>query len=315
VYLERFLERPRHVEAQILADRHGQVVFLGERDCSVQRRHQKVVEETPCPVLPEETRARLGEAAVSLARRAGYVNAGTVEFLLAPSGEFYFLEVNTRLQVEHPVTEMVTGLDLVAEQIKIADGQRLALPAPAMAPRGAAIECRIYAEDPLLGFLPSGGTIARLRLPEGPGVRADSGIYRGVRVPVEYDPLLAKLVAWGEDRDQALARARRALAETTVDGIATNVALHRWLLAEPAFVAGDVHTGFLEERFSAAALAPEPEAEEIALLAAALHAHARAHATRPIERGASPWKFADRLTAPWRTSGPTGRRGENGRGA
>ncbi|MGH7727089.1 MAG: acetyl-CoA carboxylase biotin carboxylase subunit [Candidatus Eiseniibacteriota bacterium] len=294
VYLERFVERPRHVEAQILADAHGNVVFLGERDCSVQRRHQKVVEETPSPVFTPAIRERFAEAACSIARTAGYVNAGTVEFIADASGNFFFLEVNTRLQVEHPVTEVVTGLDLVAEQVKIADGQKLALPATALSPRGASMQCRLYAEDPSRNFLPSAGEIRRLRLPQGPGVRTDAGVYHGFRVPMEYDPLIAKVISWGEDRAQALARMRRALDETVVEGVASNVAFHRWLLAQPEFAAGEVHTGFLGERFSAASLAPSTEAEEVALLAASLHAHARALSVRPVEHGGSGWKFADR---------------------
>ncbi len=302
VYLERFVERPRHVEAQILADAHGNIVFLGERDCSVQRRHQKVVEETPSTLFTPEIRARFAEAACSIARTAGYVNAGTVEFIADPAGNFYFLEVNTRLQVEHPVTELVTGLDLVAEQVKIADGQRLNLPAAAMTPRGAAIQCRLYAEDPLRNFMPSAGVIERLRLPQGPGIRTDAGVYHGFRVPMEYDPLIAKVIAWGEDRAQALARMRRALEETVVEGVASNVGFHRWLLALPEFDRGDVHTGLLGELFSAASLAASPETEEIALLAASLHAHEKARSVRPVAPGGdggaaaiARWKFADRI--------------------
>ena len=316
VYFERYLERPRHVEAQVLADAHGQVVFLGERDCSIQRRHQKVVEETPSPIFTPESRARFGEAACAIARAAGYVNAGTVEFIADAAGAFYFLEVNTRLQVEHPVTEMVTGLDLVAEQLKIADGQRLALPAEALVPRGASLECRIYAEDPARGFLPSAGEIRRLRLPQGPGVRVDAGVYDGFSVPVEYDPLIAKLITWGTDRAQAVARMRRALDETVVEGVSSNVAFQRWLVADPEFTAGRVHTAFLDERFTPAALTATPEAEEVALLAAALHAHAKARSVRPVERGPSAWKFADRAPTPGRFArggsgapAPTERRG------
>jgi acetyl-CoA carboxylase biotin carboxylase subunit len=297
VYLERFVERPRHVEAQILADAHGNVVFLGERDCSIQRRHQKVVEETPSTLFTPAIRAKFAEAACAIARTAGYVNAGTVEFIADPAGNFYFLEVNTRLQVEHPVTELCTGLDLVAEQVKVADGQRLDLPAAAMSPRGAAVQCRIYAEDPLRNFMPSAGVLTRLRLPQGPGIRTDAGVYHGFRVPMEYDPLIAKVVSWGEDRAQAIARMRRALDETVVEGVASNVGFHRWLLALPEFASGDVHTGLLAEKFSAASLAPSAETEEIALLAASLHAYETARSVRPVgERGAagSRWKFADR---------------------
>jgi acetyl-CoA carboxylase biotin carboxylase subunit len=294
VYVERYVERPRHVEAQILADAHGNIAFLGERDCSIQRRHQKVVEEMPSPVFSPSVRERFAEAAIAIARAAGYVNAGTVEFLADAEGNFYFLEVNTRLQVEHPVTELVTGLDLVAEQVKIADGQRLALPSAALLPRGAAIQCRLYAEDPANNFMPSAGEIRRLRLPAGPGIRVDAGVYQGFRVPLEYDPLMAKIVSWGEDRAQALTRMRRALEETVVEGVASNVAFHRWLLARPEFILGDVHTGFLGEAFTKDALAATPEAENVALLAASLHAHARALSVRPVERAASTWRYADR---------------------
>jgi acetyl-CoA carboxylase biotin carboxylase subunit len=312
VYLERFVERPRHVEAQILADAHGNVVFLGERDCSVQRRHQKVVEETPSTLFTPAIRERFAEAACSIARTAGYVNAGTVEFIADPAGNFYFLEVNTRLQVEHPVTEMCTGLDLVAEQVKVADGQRLSLPATALSPRGASVQCRIYAEDPTRNFLPGAGTITRLRLPSGPGLRTDAGVEHGFRVPLEYDPLIAKIVSWGEDRAQAIARMRRALDETVVEGVASNVGFHRWLLALPEFQAGDVHTGLLAEKFSPAVLAASPETEELALLAASLHAHEKAMSLMPVERvngaasGAAAWKYADRATT-------GGRRGGRGR--
>ncbi|MEP7028171.1 MAG: acetyl-CoA carboxylase biotin carboxylase subunit [Candidatus Eisenbacteria bacterium] len=295
VYLERFVERPRHVEAQILADQHGNMVFLGERDCSVQRRHQKVVEETPSPIFTPQIRARFAEAALAIAKAANYTNAGTVEFIADPEGNFYFLEVNTRLQVEHPVTEMVTGLDLVAEQVKVADGQRLALPEAALTPRGAAMECRLYAEDAARNFMPSGGAITRLRLPQGSGIRTDAGVYQGFHVPIEYDPLIAKVVSWGEDRAQALARMRRALEETVVEGLTSNVAFHRWLFARPEFVSGDMHTGFLAEAFTPGVLAATPDAETVALLAASLHAHAKALSVRPIERGPSPWRYADRL--------------------
>jgi acetyl-CoA carboxylase biotin carboxylase subunit len=296
VYLERFIERPRHIEAQILADAHGNVAFLGERDCSIQRRHQKVVEETPSPIMTPSMRAKFAEAAIAIAKAAGYVNAGTVEFIADPDGNFYFLEVNTRLQVEHPVTEMVTGLDLVAEQIKVADGHKLALPSAALTPRGAAIECRLYAEDAARNFMPSAGEISRLRLPAGPGVRTDAGVYQGFRVPLEYDPLIAKVISWGEDRAQALARMRRALEETVVEGLTSNVAFHRWLFARPEFILGDVHTGFLAEAFTPDALKATPEAETVALLAASVHAHAKALSVRPIERGPSPWRYADRLS-------------------
>jgi acetyl-CoA carboxylase biotin carboxylase subunit len=271
VYLERAIDRPRHVEAQILADSTGRVAFLGERECSVQRRHQKLLEESPSPALNDEQRARLGEAAVRIAKQVGYVNAGTVEFILDPDGRFYFLEVNTRLQVEHPVTEAVTGLDLVAEQIRIAEGAPLSFTDPPT-PRGWAMEARIVAEDPAAGFMPSIGRIERVRFPQGPGVRNDAGIYRGFEIPVHYDSLLAKLIVWGADREQARRRLLRALGEFVLEGVHHNIAFHRWLAAHPSFAAGDLSTRFLEDHFTPSALEPEAEAREVALLAAALHA-------------------------------------------
>jgi acetyl-CoA carboxylase biotin carboxylase subunit len=295
VYVERYLEDPRHVEVQVLADSFGNVIHLGERDCTIQRRHQKLVEETPSPAVSEELRARIGQIAVDAARAAGYRSAGTIEGLLAPDGSYYFMEMNTRIQVEHTVTELVTGLDLVAEQVRIADGQKLALPEAALKPRGASIECRIYAEDAARNFMPSAGEITRLRLPAGPGIRTDAGVYHGFKVPIEYDPLIAKVVSWGEDRAQAVARIRRALEETVVEGLTSNVAFHRWLLARPEFILGDVHTGFLGEVFTPASMKVTPEAEEVALLAASLHAHSKALSVRPVERGSSNWRYADRI--------------------
>jgi acetyl-CoA carboxylase biotin carboxylase subunit len=291
VYLERCLERPRHVEAQILADAHGRVLCLGERECSVQRRHQKVLEETPSPALTPATRAALGEAACAIARAAGYVSAGTVEFIVDARGTFYFLEMNTRLQVEHPITEMVTGVDLVAEQVRVARGEALALRESAIAPRGAAVECRVYAEDPAHGFLPSTGAVMRLRWPSGPGVRIDAGVYRGYQVPVHYDPILAKIVAWGQDREHAIARMSRALDETVITGVRTNVGLHRWILRHAAFRSGAYDTGFLERHFTPAALEGDVESERIALLAASLHQWQKSRATAlPRPRGGQ-WRW------------------------
>ncbi len=272
VYLERFIERPRHVEAQILADASGRVAFLGERECSVQRRHQKLLEETPSPAFTPAIRARFAEAACRIAKQVGYLNAGTVEFILDERGEFYFLEVNTRLQVEHPVTEMVTGLDLVAEQVRIARGEPLSFGDRPPEPRGWAMEARILAEDPQAGFLPSVGRIERVRFPQGPGVRNDAGVYRGYEIPVHYDSLLSKLVVWGADREQARRRLVRALDEFVLEGVRQNVAFHRWLAAHPEFAAGRLSTRFLEEHFGPDALAPGPEDGAIAMLAAALHA-------------------------------------------
>ena len=304
LYAERLLERPRHVEAQILADRE-RVVFLGERECSIQRRHQKLFEETPSPALDPGSRAALGEAACRIAREVGYRNAGTVEFLLDEQGRYYFLEVNTRLQVEHPVTEMVTGLDLVAEQLRVAAGDPLSFGEPP-APRGWAMEARILAEDPAAGFMPSVGRIERARFPQGPGVRNDAGVYRGYEIPLFYDSLLAKLVVWGDDRDHARRRMSRALAEMVLDGPRHNIAFHRWLVEHPEFAAGRTTTRFLEEHFRAAELVPRAEAAEIALLAAALHAREeRTRVALPGGNGRSrrPWAFAERRRPSGRARG------------
>jgi acetyl-CoA carboxylase biotin carboxylase subunit len=245
VYVERAVERPRHVEVQILADGHGPPIHLFERDCSIQRRHQKLVEESPAPRLDPELRARLHEAGVRAAAAAGYRNAGTVEFLV-DGDRFYFLEVNARLQVEHPVTEEVVGRDLVEAQLRIAAGERLGWAQPDVTPRGAAIECRIYAEDPDRGFLPSPGTITVVELPQGPGLRHECGVEPGSVVTVHYDPLLAKLIAVGRDRDEALDRAADAVLRYRIDGVKTTLPLHRRILASSAFRAGLVHTRFLE---------------------------------------------------------------------
>jgi acetyl-CoA carboxylase biotin carboxylase subunit len=248
IYLERRLERPRHIEVQILADHHGRVLPFVERECSVQRRHQKVIEESPSPAVTPALRARLADAAAAVAASAGYTNAGTIEFLLDEDGSFYFLEMNTRIQVEHPVTEMVTGVDLVQWQIRIAAGEPLTLdPKAVLSPVGHAVECRIYAEDPDAGFLPSPGRITSLRAPSGPGIRDDGWVEEGTEVPTFYDSLLSKLIAWGVDREDAIARMRRALAEYEVGGIQTTVPFFHWMLGEPAFLEGRVHTGFLDE--------------------------------------------------------------------
>ncbi len=250
IYLEKYLDRPRHVEFQILADRHGNVVHLFERECSIQRRHQKIIEETPCTVLDDNLRARMGAAAVAAARASGYVNAGTVEFLLDGSGNFYFLEVNARLQVEHPITEMCTGLDLVRHQLEIAAGDPLPFKQEDLRARGHAIECRVYAEDPDRDFMPAPGKIAFVRLPEGPGVRFDHGIYAGFEVPVHYDPILGKLVIWAEDRAAACARMIRVLKETVILGVKTPVEFMLDILLSEAFQSGKTHTHFIEEHFA-----------------------------------------------------------------
>jgi acetyl-CoA carboxylase, biotin carboxylase subunit len=247
MYLEKYLAHPRHVEIQVIADEHGHVVHLGERECSVQRRYQKVIEEAPSPIMTPKLRRAMGEAAVKLARAGGYANAGTVEFLVDEQRNFYFLEMNTRLQVEHPVTELVTGLDLVKLQIRIAAGEPLAFAQEDVVLRGHAIECRIYAEDPDNNFFPSPGKVLDRRTPAGPGIRLDDGVYTGWTVPNEYDPLLGKLIAWGSDRAEAIARMRRALGEYYVSGIKANVRLFQRILASRDFQAGAIYTRWLDD--------------------------------------------------------------------
>ncbi len=303
IYLERRLEQPRHVEIQLLGDEAGTVVAFPERECSIQRRHQKVVEESPSVAVTAELRRALAAQAVAVGRAAGYTNAGTVEFLLEPGGRFYFLEMNTRLQVEHPITEMVTGVDLVAWQIRLARGERLTLdPERLLEPRGHAIECRVYAEDPDRGFLPSPGLVTGLRTPAGPGIRDDGGVAPGYAVPVYYDSLISKLVAWAEDRPRALARMARALGEYEVLGVKTTIPFFQWLLAQPEFHAGQFDTTYLDrvlaERGDRSFAAADAEAEEIAVVAAALSAYFRAR--RPALDGtqaapAPAWRQAARL--------------------
>jgi acetyl/propionyl-CoA carboxylase alpha subunit len=251
------------------------------------------LEETPSPALPARVRTQLGEAACAVAREAGYRNAGTVEFIVDEHDNFYFLEMNTRLQVEHPVTEMVTGLDLVAEQIRVAQGVPLSFEPTKVAPRGASVEVRVYAEDPSRGFLPATGTVARLRWPLGPGVRVDAGIYRGYEVPVHYDPILAKIVTWGRDRAQALARMGRALDETVLHGVTTNVGFHRWLVRHPIIAGGRYDTRFLEQHFDPRALDADAEGERVALLAASLHEWRKSKSVAlPRRRDGAAWKWA-----------------------
>ncbi len=246
VYIEKAIINPRHIEMQVLADEHGNTVWLGERECSIQRRHQKVLEESPSPVVDIDMRRRMGEVAVKVAQAANYTNAGTIEFLVDENKNFYFLEMNTRLQVEHPVTELVTGLDLVHLQIRIAAGEKLPFAQSDVEIRGHAIECRIYAEDPDNNYFPSPGKITLLLSPSGPGIRRDSGVYEGWNVPMDYDPLLAKLIAYGSDRDQAIQRLRRALGEYFVDGIKTNISLFQRILSDADFQAGKLDTGYLD---------------------------------------------------------------------
>jgi 3-methylcrotonyl-CoA carboxylase alpha subunit len=263
VFLERLILRPRHVEIQVFADSHGAVIHLGERECSIQRRHQKILEEAPSPALSPELRRQMGEAAVRVARAAGYVNAGTVEFVLDPGGQFYFLEMNTRLQVEHPVTESVTGLDLVRWQIAVAAGERLPLTQEQVRIQGHAIEARLYAEDPV-SYLPAVGRLALLDPPRGPGVRVDAGLASGDEVTVHYDPMIAKLIVHGETRAAAVARLRRALDDFAALGLTTNLPLLRAIAAHPAFLAGETHTGFLAEHRLDAAPPAAPPAEVLA---------------------------------------------------
>ena len=309
LYLERYLDPVRHIEVQVLADAHGHVVHLGERECSVQRRSQKVLEESPSVAVDLPTRQRLGEAAVAIARESGYVNAGTVEFLMDKEGDFYFIEANARLQVEHPVTELVTGLDLVQEQLLIAAGGPLTFEQKDIELRGWAIECRITAEDAASGFMPSLGRISHLAEPSGPGVRVDSSLFTGMEVGPHYDSLVSKLCVWGADRTQALARLRRAIDEYQISGVKTTLPFHRDLINHPGFIAGEIETRFLDRN----TLGSEPhEAGEAALLAAALLSHSRrtsgstsAGVTKPAK--ATGWRESARGGAVVRGGGATWR--------
>ncbi|MEU8276097.1 biotin carboxylase N-terminal domain-containing protein [Microbispora bryophytorum] len=295
--IERFVDRPRHIEIQVMADGHGNVVHLGERECSLQRRHQKIVEEAPSPLLDDETRARMGAAAVQAARSVGYVGAGTVEFIVPGSrpGDFFFMEMNTRLQVEHPVTEMVTGLDLVELQLRIAAGELLPFGQDEVRLRGHAVEARVYAEDPARDFLPTGGRILALHEPAGEGVRFDSGLTGGTAVGSDYDPMLAKAVAWAPDRAGALAALGRALASTVILGVTTNIGFLRALLADPEVAAGRLDTGLVERRLGDLVRGEVPD--EV-LAAAALVFHAGHHdRVRPTD---DPWDVADG----WRVGEP-----------
>ena len=301
VYVEKYLERPRHIEIQVLADRHGRVVALGERECSIQRRHQKLIEEAPSPAVSPALRRRLSEAATAAASAVGYVNAGTIEFLLTPTGEFFFLEMNTRIQVEHPVTEIVYGVDLVREQLRIAAGQPMRVHAGLLQPRGHAIECRITAEDPLNDFLPATGVLQYLRVPSGPGIRWDAGVEAGNEVTLFYDPLLAKLIAWGETREIAIQRMRRALGELVIVGLPTSQAFHLRVMDDAGFLKGELDITYLErngERLLAAA--PRPGLERAIAVAAAILADERRavpEQTGPSGRptvGPSPWVIQGR---------------------
>jgi acetyl-CoA carboxylase, biotin carboxylase subunit len=292
IYLERRLVRPRHIEVQLMGDSHGVVLPFVERECSIQRRHQKVIEETPSIAMDPARRRAIAAAAAAIARTVSYTNAGTIEFLLDESGEFYFLEMNTRLQVEHPVTEMVTGVDLVKWQIRVARGERLDLdPERLLTPQGHAIECRVYAEDPDQGFMPSPGRITRLRSPAGPGIREDSGATEGLDVPIFYDPLISKLIAWAEDRGSAIARLQRALREFEIRGIRTSLPFFRWMLAQPAFVSGEFDTTFLDRVLASRNGQPfeavRPDQEALAAAAVALQAYLNGGSASLTSNGAS----------------------------
>jgi acetyl-CoA carboxylase biotin carboxylase subunit len=294
IYIEKFVQKPRHIEIQVLADRHGNAVYIGERECTIQRRHQKVIEECPSPIIDADLRSRMGEAALRVVRAANYYNAGTVEFLVDAQRRFYFLEMNTRLQVEHPVTEMVTQLDLVKLQIRVAAGEKLSLRQDEIVMKGAAIECRIYAEDPDNNFFPSPGKILRLRTPSGPGVRDDGGVYEGWTVPIDYDPLISKLVVWGATRAEAIARMRRALGEYHIEGIKSNIGFFQQLLQDPEFQSGDFDTGFIErwqKSRGAHRRADSPDRFLAAIAAALFHTERAPRESATAKASDSLWKL------------------------
>ncbi|MFN8002583.1 MAG: acetyl-CoA carboxylase biotin carboxylase subunit [Acidobacteriota bacterium] len=306
VYVEKLIERPRHIEIQIAADKHGNIIHLGERECSVQRRHQKVIEECPASFNDAALRERMGAAAIEIARAADYFSVGTIEFLVDAERNFYFLEMNTRLQVEHPVTELVTGVDLVREQIRIAAGEPLAYRQEDIHWTGSALECRVYAEDPANNFLPSPGKITRLRTPAGPGVRDDSGVYEGWEVPLFYDPMISKLATWGATRAEAIARMKRALGEYHVGGIRTTIPFFLSVLEDPEFCQGDIDTGYIarflaRQNAIAAEDASQEELQTVAAIVAALDytqtAKTSAQADTSTQPSASQWKQAGRMAA------------------
>lgn len=299
VYLEKLVEGARHIEFQIMADSHGNVIHLGERECSIQRRHQKLLEESPSPFVDDELREKMGSVAVKSAQAVDYVNAGTIEFLVDKDRNFYFLEMNTRLQVEHPITEMVTGVDIVAEQLRVARGRQLSYTQEQIQLKGHAIECRVNAEDPFNGFMPSTGRITHSILPTGPGVRVDTGVYPGFEITPYYDPMIAKLIVWGETRAQAILRMRRALEEYRIVGVRTNIPFHQTLMDSHRFMGGQFDTRFVEERFSMeAASGAEDTQAEIAAILATLVAHQQtersAQLVRRNERDTSNWKWVGR---------------------
>lgn len=300
VYLEKLLVGARHIEFQILADTHGNVIHLGERECSIQRRHQKLVEEAPSTFVDDDLRDRMGEMAIAAARAVDYVNAGTIECMVDKDRNFYFLEMNTRLQVEHPVTELITGVDLVKEQIRIARGRPMGPQENLLKPRGWALECRINAEDPYNNFVPSTGKITTMILPTGPGVRVDSGVYAGAEITPYYDSMIAKLICWGETRSEAMLRMRRALSEFTLMGVKHNIPFHLNLLNSFSFIAGQIDTNFVEQRFSMTTYEQPPTQDELetAAIAATLVAHRKRQLAAQVviapERDTSNWKWIGR---------------------
>jgi len=304
VYIEKYIENPRHVEIQILGDQRGNYVHLCERECSIQRRHQKVVEESPSVIITPEIRAAMGKVAIDAARAARYEGAGTVEFLVDKDINFYFLEMNTRLQVEHPITEMVTGVDIVKEQIRIAAGHRLSIRQEEVRQTGHAIECRVYAEDPDNNFMPCPGRITSLRTPGGPGVRDDSGVFEGFEIPIYYDPIISKLVAWGKDREEAVARMKRALNEYVVTGVKTTIPFHIRVMNNRHFLEGNVDTNFIDKVFFQEERQRELPHNEVAVIAAAIQLYLderkQAIAQRPVGTGGpvSMWKYSTRPGTP-----------------
>jgi acetyl/propionyl-CoA carboxylase alpha subunit len=308
--VEKYLSRPRHIEFQVFADQQGRTVHVFERECSIQRRHQKVVEESPSPFITPEMRRAMGEVAVKAAQAVKYCGAGTIEFLADADRNFYFLEMNTRIQVEHPITELVTGVDLVKTQIEVAAGAPLPFKQKDLSQRGWAVECRIYAEDPAAGFVPAPGRIDTLKWPSGPGVRNDAGVYAGAEVPIFYDPMISKLAVWGRDRAEAIARMRRALSETVIAGeLTTNLDFHRWLMDHPVFLSGDYDTNFIGQQFHPRKAGAEkdggPEAHDgeftaamLAVAAAAQHlgngGTSAADQSRAPGRAGSAWKTLGR---------------------
>ncbi len=300
-YVEKFVRRPRHIEVQVFADQCGNTVHLFERECSIQRRHQKVVEESPSPFVTPAMRAAMGEVAVKAARAVQYVGAGTIEFLADADRNFYFLEMNTRIQVEHPVTELVTGIDLVKLQIQVASGEPLPFTQEQLHQRGWAVECRVYAEDPAAGFAPAPGKIETMHLPDGPGIRVDAGVYAGAEVPIFYDPMIGKLIAWGGDRGEAIARMRRALDEFTIGGeLATNLDFHRWIVRQPLFLQGDFDTGFISQHFRAETGGANHDTARLAAIVAAAFLASRDGTPVVQSTVATPgsaWKTLGRLDA------------------